>query len=168
MHPAFRRPVQRLFVLLCSVSCLLLTACAEEPVEEEPLTQILYYEPLARGLQTTLADTIATEVVIRDSVTWAQYRDSLQAPVPLPEADFSQSMVVLVGRRFASGGYDLDIDAIDVTDDGLLVTYVVNEPDDNCVTTMGLTYPYTAVVTPPTPGPVRFATVTRTFSCAMD
>lgn len=158
-----------LLVAAATVAGAIVVAGCNEPDAEVEVedTEVLYFENLARGIQATFADTVATELVLRDSAAWAAVKDSLRAPVPLPDPDFSQGMVVLVARRFESGGYDLFVESVEVVGDTLLASYIIAEPGTSCRPAMGITYPYHAVIVRPAEGTPVFQTSRTPYSCEL-
>ncbi len=135
------------------------------PGDDEALVlETLYYEVLARGQTSSLADT--TEVVIRSGAEWEEYRNKLDTPSPIRPVDFSQEMVVLIAIPAATGGYEIDLASIDRYDNGeILVSYVVEEPTRDCLNPDVRSTPFVAAIVRPAPGAVRFEHTTEQSRC---
>lgn len=144
---------------LCSIAfCAFLMGCIPIPEpdqeEEEPEVEAFYFESLGLGSRNTTGDT--TEVVIHDAETWALYQEQFTPPFPYKPVDFSQGMVALVAVPTESGGYSVMVESVEREDSTVTIRYVINEPGQDCMTTMAEAMPFQAVVLPPIEGPFVF------------
>ncbi|ARA93414.1 hypothetical protein AWN76_009780 [Rhodothermaceae bacterium RA] len=167
-HPA-DGAVFRSGLALCSLLFLgvLALGCEDPPPppEDDPAGEVLYFEPIGFGTRARLRDT--TEVVIRDSTTWAAYRDSLTATGPFRPVDFSQAVVLLAAVPAPSGGHLVEFEAVELVGDTLVAQYVLSVPGADCITAMGLTTPFQAVLARRTEAPARFVRRTEAYSCEL-
>lgn len=159
----------RLGAGLCSLVLVLLTGCAgtPEPAPDDamPAAEVLYFEPIGQGIQARLADT--TAVAIRDSLQWAAYQDSLNPIAPFTPVDFDQALVLVAAMPARTGGFSIEFETVELIADTVVASYVVNEPGDDCLTAMGLTTPFQAILVRRTDHPVRFDHRTASYSCEM-
>jgi hypothetical protein len=119
-----------------------------------PESDVLYFEPIARGQQATLQDS--TEIAIRDAETWETYRRQLRTQGAISEVDFSQTFVLLVALPMPSGGYLVDFESVEELDGTIIASYLVTLPGDDCMTAMGRTVPFQAVMVRLADGELRF------------
>ncbi len=143
---------------------MLLAGCLGTPEQETEVSigEALAFESLGRGRQGRL-DT--TELAIRDAATWTAYQDSLRPLQPFKEVNFEQEMVVLAALPVSTGGYDLRIEVVEQTDEGLTVQYRLYSPGDDCRETMGDGVVFQAVRLAQTDGPLRFEREQETLHC---
>lgn len=136
--------------LLSATLCVALAACAVPPPVQWPLTEIAR-SPLG-GVTTSGRE------VVRDAATWARRWNTLQPTGMSPPAvDFSAEMVlvaVMGGRR--TGGYSIEISAVAIVDDQLMVTVRETAPPPGAITTQMLTAPFHAVRIARSDLPVRW------------
>jgi hypothetical protein len=87
---------------------------------------------------------------------WTAENEGQAGVVPVPEADFASSMVVVVeiGAR-GSSGYDVRVERIVQAGGVLYVCALETRPGPHAVGLPALTYPSTSVATPRFDGPVR-------------
>lgn len=132
---------------------LALGACAAAPPSPLPLTE------LARGHFGPCAD--ARREVVRDAAAWARVWSEVQATrMAPPEVDFDGQMalVACLGQR-RSGGHAIEIVAVEVAADALVVSVRETAPTPGATTTQALTQPFHAVRVAKTTLPVRWTTV---------
>ena len=133
------------FVTVFSAIC-----CAATPAGS------VAFKTLDRGGQSNIET--AREVVVRTAAEWtALWKQHAPGRKP-PAVDFKRAMVVgvFLGSR-PTGGYTVDIAAIEPKGSELVVTYREGRPDPNDMVTQVLTSPYHLVTTARFAGPVRFA-----------
>jgi len=129
-----------------------LGACAAAPPSPLPLAE------LARGSFGPC--TAARREVVRDpaawSRAWAEVQPTRAAPPPV---DFAGQMAVVacLGER-RSGGYAIEVVAVEVAAEELIVTVRETAPPPGAMTTQALTQPYHAVRVARTALPVRWVT----------
>jgi len=140
------------FLLLSS---FLVSAC-QTPVEEETVFDVPF-KSITKGSYSQLS--LAKELVIRDSKEWqhvwlAHTGDPGKRP---PAINFRSEMVMafFLGQR-PTGGYDIQIKRIRVTENHLLVNLEVKRPDPGGTTSMALTQTHTIIKLPRYELPVKF------------
>ena len=153
------RPLFR-FLLLT----VFLAGCFGTPQQETEVSiaEALAFEPLGRGQRAQL-DT--TELAIRDAATWAAYQDSLRPLRPFKEANFDQEMVLLVALPVPTGGYDVRVEVIERTEEGVTVRYRLFTPADDCRVTVGQGVVFQAVRLAHTAAPLHFIREEEAFRC---
>ena len=151
-------------LLLC-LAFLLLTGCADEPEVVIEETMLLYFEPIGMGQSASLADTVATEVIVRDSLTWVAYQDSLRPLAAFKPVDFSQAMVVMVAREVESGGYSVEVEEVETANGEIQINYLLTVPSPDCITVMADASPFQAVLVRRAEGTPRFAHRTELYRC---
>lgn len=167
MLHAVEGAVHRSGFVLCSLLLVLLTGCAE-PTDlplDEPTSEVLYFEPIGFGSRAQFADT--TEVVIRDSTTWVAYQDSLTSTGTFRPVDFDQTVVLLAAVPAPTGGYTIEFETAELARDTLFAHYLINVPGADCITAMGLTTPFQAILARRTEAPVRFVRRAEEYSCEL-
>lgn len=85
---------------------------------------------------------------------------------PSLEIDFDREMLVLVAldeRR--TGGYSVEIKAVSLNEDRLVVEYVERRPDLRCPTLQVITTPYHAVAVPRAEATPRFDRAIEILGC---
>ena len=158
----------RLSWLFGSLLVLILAGC-QLPGERETevtFTEALAFEAIGSG-QTALLDTTTT-LAIRDAATWAAYQDSLRPTQLFTEVNFEQEMVVLVAVPVPTGGYSVLIESVERGEEGLTVLYTLSEPSYDCMTTMGLAFPFRAIRVAKTTDTLRFEQSTEAYRCTED
>lgn len=131
--------------------------------ESEPLTELLYFEPIGYGQSGSLRDT--TELVIRTMGEWETYRDSLNPIAPFKPVDFSQGVVFLAALPQTTSGHIIEFVTVEERDSVTVAEYVVNAPADDCLTATAETVPFQAVMVRRTDLPVRFERDTEEYRC---
>lgn len=109
-------------------------------------------------------------VVIRDSQAFLAFWDEFHGnvvpkPTP-PSVDFTQQMVLAaaMGQR-PSGGYTISIAEVHANN-GLVVARVMERsPGSDCIVTMAITAPATAVLIPRMDGEVQFQEAKEVVNC---
>ncbi len=117
---------------LLATTALLASLAAAAPVK---------FTDVDRGEQSNIDEP--REVVVRTAAEWTALWRVHGGQRPKPAVDFSRSMLigVFLGSR-PSGGYGLEITAIDTHDAGLTVTWRESRPTPRAVVTQVLTMPY--------------------------
>jgi hypothetical protein len=146
--------------------CLLLTACL--PTRFEPVATASAsataapartFVSLERGAYSGVTD--AQTLVVRERAVWAALLERVsvgRAPhVTPPAVDFGPEMVlgVFLGTR-RTGGYAVEIVALELSADTLVVRWRETAPAPGAILTQALTAPYHLVKTTAHAGPVRF------------
>ena len=143
---------------------MLLAGClgAPEQATEVTIAEALAFESLGRGRQARLD---STERAIRDAATWTVYQDSLRPLQPFKKVNFEQEMVLLAAMPVSTGGYDLRIEVVEQTDEGLTVQYRLFSPGDDCRVTMGVGVVFQAVRLTQSDAPLLFEREQETLHC---
>lgn len=98
------------------------------------------------------------EVVVRATVEWTTlWHDHAGADAPAPPVDFASSMVVgvFLGAR-NTGGYAVEITAVEQDATGVVVRYTETKPAPGATLAQVITSPFCLVSVAATEGPVRF------------
>ena len=170
--PILRLPAASLILrglLRGGLATLVLAAagCAEpEPDVEaapEPEPEMLYFEPIGRGADARVDTTL--EVAIRDSAAWAVYQDSLRPMAPFRPVDFSQAFVLVAAVSRTVSGASVDFESVERTDSGIVASYQVSAPGDDCFTAPAAVTPFAAVLVRRAEGPVHFERRLEEYSC---
>jgi hypothetical protein len=109
-------------------------------------------------------------IVVRDAASWQTLWARINAPLlpvpPVPAADFSQEMLVVValGAR-SSGGYTILVDGASVAEDGSTSVAVRSISPKNCVTTAAFTQPVDIARMPRREGNVSFVEQSEVHTC---
>ena len=146
---------------------LLVSGCGDDeastppPAEPEPL----YFEPIGSGQRTHLTDTLALGRTFRDAEAWAAFSDSLQPLAPFAPVDFTQAMVLVAAAPQETGGYSIEFTSVELADSLIVATYVLNAPGTDCLTALGRSVPFAAVMVRRVEGPVRFVPVREEYRC---
>jgi hypothetical protein len=104
----------------------------------------------------------ARQVVVRTAAEWAALWNAHAPDRPLPDVDFTKSVVagVFAGTR-PTGGYSVTIVRARDERGTLVVQYVEARPGADAVAAQILTAPYHLVALPAHPGPIRFERVEK-------
>jgi hypothetical protein len=138
------------------------------PVDPPASLARLRPEPYAFTLYSGLTDR--ERLVIRDEAAWAavwqRIHQGTAAPPPLPSADFTREMLVVValGQR-SSGGHSILLESAEVAGDAMVVRVRTIAPGTGCGTTMALTQPVDIGRVRRREGTVRFDERTETRAC---
>jgi PrcB C-terminal len=110
---------------------------------------------VARGPMSAVAD--ARQTVARTVTEWGALWKSHGAAQPMPDVDFSTSMVaaVFLGSQ-PTGGISVEITGTRLDGDALVVEFVERRPGRGDVVSQVLTSPFHVVKLPRHDGPVRF------------
>ncbi len=119
-----------LMIIMLLAGCL---GTAEQDTEVS-IAEAVAFEPLGRGRQARIDSTARA---IRDAETWTTYQDSLRPLLPFKDVNFEQEMVLLAAQPVTTGGYDLRIEVVERTDEGLTIRYRLFTPGEDCRVTMG-------------------------------
>jgi len=138
------------FLLGLPLATSLVTGCLTDSNAESPLPENLFSE-LQHGYYTNSGTfTKKQSKVITGQ---SDYEDELlNYTSDTPQtADFSQGRVLLVdmGPR-NTGGYDITVKSVDVTDEYITAHVQLSIPGDNCTVTQAFTNPYQFVYIPTT------------------
>lgn len=98
------------------------------------------------------------EAVVRSADDWTRlWHDHAGADADAPPIDFGASMVVgvFLGAR-NTGGYAVEITAVDQDATGIVVRYTESKPGPGAMLAQVITSPFHLVSIAPADGPVRF------------
>lgn len=114
--------------------------------------------------------TSQANYVVQDSQAWVdlwnQHMLFMVEPMPLPEVDFSENMIVAVFMgEVSTGGYALRIYDIVETESSVVVKMERTEPGPTCIVPQVLTQPYHIVQIAKTDKPVTFHVTTKILEC---
>ncbi len=114
--------------------------------------------------------TSQANLVIQDSQAWVdlwnQHMLFMIEPMPVPEVDFAENMVVAVFMgEVNTGGYALHIFEVVETGSSVVVKMERVEPGPRCIVPQVLTQPYHMVQIARTEKPVTFDVITRILEC---
>ena len=173
MQAAQKSPLHLSLGMLCSILIILSwTGCTADeevvPVFEEEVGEALYFERI--GLGHTALFTERTERVVRTPEAWAVAQDSLIELGPFKDVDFEQTMVLFAAVPVETGGYSIQFETIELVNDEIIATYMLTEPDEDCIPTTTLTQamPFQAVLVRRADAPVRFVQETELFTCELE
>lgn len=128
-------------------------ACAAAPPSPLPLAE------LARG---SFGPCVAARrEVVRDAAAWDRAWAEVQATRMAPPAvDFAGQVAIVacLGQR-RSGGHAIEIVAVEVAEDALIVSVRTTAPAPDAITTQALTQPFHIVRVARTTLPVRWVEV---------
>ncbi len=153
--------------LFASITILLcFTGCAKTPevVEIEPVVTALVIDNLGRGNTGSLRDT--TLAAYRTLGAWEEISSQLSPLEPFPDYDTSQVMILLVAIPTNSGGFAVQIESVEATEEELIATYEFSIPGFDCLTVSALSLAFQAVKIPRSNLPIRFVQEDETFSCS--
>lgn len=139
---------------------------ASDTGQDDSGPESLYFEAVGAGQAGRLSDT--TEVVLRTPDEWIALKDSLRMVAPIPEVDFSQTMLLVAALPQNSGGFRVQFESVEKAGDEILASYVVFAPGSDCLTIMALTLPFQAVAVRKADGEVTFRRRVELESCALD
>ena len=106
------------------------------------------------------------EAVFRTPEDWLTVAESLVPLEPFPDFDTTQVMVLLAAVPVPSGGYQVQFESVEATDEELIATYELSVPGHDCMTITALSLAFQAVTVPRSDLPVRFVRDERYYSCS--
>jgi hypothetical protein len=120
-----------------------------------PMREPVPFTTVARGQQSAVEER--REVVVRTAAEWKALWKEHSPDEPLPKVDFEKSIVVGVftGMR-PTGGYAVEITAIDRDGEGLVVSWRETKPAADAMLSQMLTFPFHLVSTGRVAGKVDF------------
>lgn len=148
------------FILLWATGC---TPPAE--VDDGP-DDVLSFEAIAMGHQGSTRDTL--QLMLRTPEEWAAARSLVNPLGEVPEIDFNQYMVGLIGIPTESGGYIVEVASVEKRGNDITVHYILNVPADDCITVQALSLPHQIVIIRKDDGNVRFEQERKRYLCGMD
>lgn len=97
---------------------------------------------------------------------WNEAYSNYMKKPPVPTLNFETKMVLLttMGEQ-NNGGFSIKIASITEHENNLMVIVEENIPDNNCMTTSVITYPYEIVEIPATIKKIVFKNVEKIYSC---
>jgi hypothetical protein len=120
-----------------------------------PMREPVPFTSVAQGQQSAIEER--REVVVRSAAEWKALWKEHSPGDPLPEVDFAKSIVVGVfaGMR-NTGGYAVEITAIDRDGENLVVSWRETKPAAGAMLSQMLTFPFHLVSTGRVAGKVDF------------
>ena len=113
------------------------------------------FKTVDRGGQSGIEEP--RQVVVRTAADWQKLWKEHAPERPAPTIDFTESMVVAVFMGYRpTGGYAVEITAIDKQDRAIVVRYRERKPQPSDIVTQVITMPYHLVALTKMPGDVRF------------
>lgn len=113
------------------------------------------FKTVDRGGQSGIEEP--RQVVVRTAADWQKLWKEHAPERPAPTIDFTQSMVVAVFMGYRpTGGYAVEITAIDKQDSAVVVTYRERKPQPSDIVTQVITMPYHLVALNKASGEIRF------------
>ncbi|HET9621365.1 MAG TPA: protease complex subunit PrcB family protein [Kofleriaceae bacterium] len=116
--------------------------------------------PGAAAVQLTSGLHARQRIIVRDRADWRDVWTRMfhaQAEPPLPEIDFSRTVVVIAAMGDKNtGGYAIHIDDAHLLGSGAVVSITETAPAGGCWVTGGVTAPVAVVALPWFPGKVEF------------
>lgn len=97
-----------------------------------------------------------SELVVTEQAGWEAFYRQHAPDGEIPRVDFTQSMVVGVVLQRNTGGFQVEVTAVNETADAVVVSYTETRPNSDAVTIQVLTQPFVLVQVPRRDGPVRF------------
>ncbi|NND73005.1 MAG: hypothetical protein HKN43_15635 [Rhodothermales bacterium] len=148
------------------VVALLASACSpkQSTDDTDDVMTALVIENLGRGHSGSLTDT--TEAVYRTPAQWRPVAETLSPLEPFPEFDTTQYMVLLAAIPTPSGGFQVQFESVEATEEELIATYELSVPGHDCLTITALSVAFQAVAVPRYDLPVRFEREERYYSCS--
>lgn len=97
---------------------------------------------------------------------WNEAYSNFMKKPPLPKINFETSVVVLVaiGER-NNGGFSVKVASVTEHENNLMIIAEENIPNDNCVTTSMISYPYEIIEFPVTHKKIVFKNVEKIYDC---
>lgn len=148
------------FILLSS------TGCTTPATVDDGPDDVLSFEAVAMGHQGMTRDTL--EMVVRTPEAWEEARKLVSPLGDVPEIDFNQYMVGLIGIPTESGGYIVEVDSVEKTGEEITVHYILNVPGEDCITVQALSLPHQIVIIRKDEGNVTFERERKRYLCGMD
>lgn len=127
------------------------------------------FETIAQGAAPPFSGTSAIAVILRNGeeldTLWQQIHGEQSAP-PVPRVDFQEKMVIaLLDSVRPTGGYFVDITAVQPTDQGVFVSGVQTAPGPSCIVAQAQTQPYHLVTVSWTQGNPSLTLISTTRNC---
>jgi hypothetical protein len=155
------------------VAAALIGACSpggRQGGAEPPMTVQRLDSALANYYRYNSALEDSARHVVRSRDEWTALWNRIVAnhePKPaVPDIDFEKEMLLVaaMGTR-ATGGYSIEIEAVDRDSSAITVSVRGRSPGRNCATTQALTAPVDIVRIPRSDHPVRFVEETIVTNC---
>jgi len=156
-----------LFVITLSGVTLLLSGCDKyrviDTVETGDLSEALPFETLGFGQRMDVDGK--TEIIVRNDAEWQAILSTMTTFEALERVDFEEAMVAIIAIPVESGGYTIEVEAVEQVDGILEVSYVISEPGIDCITPPALATPFQVVRMRRLDLEVRFSSRKELFSC---
>lgn len=168
-YTAFRLATQVMKQFLQSIifafAIVSLTACEEASQLDDGPDEVLAFESIAMGHNGTVRDTL--EVVLRNEAALTEALEKVRPLAEVPEVDFDQYMVALIGIPTESGGYIVEVQSVEQTGEEITINYVLNVPAQDCITVQALSLPHQIVQIRRSDGNVTFERERERYLCGM-
>jgi len=124
----------------------------------------LEVQELARGSQSQ--EPSERMMVVKDQDTLQRIWSLAEQRGTLPEIDFDEEMAlaVFMGER-RTGGYEVRVEEVSRSGDGLKVSVLMRAPGENCMTTQAITRPFQLLRLERVDGEVTFETRQEAVDC---
>jgi hypothetical protein len=127
--------------------------------------EALVFEPIGRGNYAAVEDT--ARLVFRSEAEWTAFRDRLRPIRDFGPVDFNQMMVVVAAVPTTEGGHSVEFESFEVDRRGVLASYVIQEPGEDCMTATVISQPFQAVKVRRHDADVRFEHRVETYRCRL-
>ncbi len=166
MHMFFTHSLFWRGLACCFCLPMALAACepGQDPDAISPSTAV-YFEALMRGQSAAFADSV--EMVVRDAEQWEALQSRLETLLPMPDVDFSSTMVLLVAIPTPTGGTNILFESVEDDGQTWIATYSIGMPARDCRAIDGIAVPFQAVIVPQSDRPVRFEHSIEPYPCTM-
>lgn len=156
----------RILLPFAALVLLVFSGCNPPPTVDDGPDDVLSFEAVAMGHQGSTRDTL--HLVLRTPEEWEDARKLVNPLGEVPEIDFDQYMVGLIGVPTESGGYIVEVASVEKTGDEITVHYILNVPGEDCITVQALSLPHQIVIIRKDNGNVTFEQERKRYLCAMD
>jgi hypothetical protein len=143
-----------------------ISGCNPPPTVDDGPDDVLSFEAVAMGHQGSTRDTL--HLVLRTSEEWEEARQLVSPLGEVPDIDFDQYMVGLIGVPTESGGYIVEVASVEKTGDDITVHYILNVPGEDCITVQALSLPHQIVIIRKDDGNVTFERERKRYVCGLD
>ena len=154
-----------LLVVSLTAIAIMLAGCGSPDEVGGPSYEPVSYIVIGHGRNAHVEDV--TEVRVQTEDQWRGYADLLVPLGELQDVDFETNDVLLIALPVSSGGYDLSVDDVAMSDEELVVRFLLEEPGENCLVAQVMLTPFIAVTVPAGDLPVRFEQRVRRYSCGV-
>ena len=164
-----KQQIRHLFEILKALAlCALLffvAGCEPQSTLEEGPDEVIFFESIGLGHYGETREPI--EVVLRDEAAFDEAIQQVQLLADLPDIDFTQTMVALIGVPTESGGYIVEVQSVERSGEEITIHYRLATPGADCITLQALSLPFQVVIIRQTPGNVTFVQETKSYTCGI-